>query len=205
MKSRIILKIYSFLLLIFILSCASGTSRVFIKDRATLNSQIKIAVLPFKDAPSVNGSGEIVADSFANEAIRMRNWDLVERAQLEKIVKEQQLDISGLTQGGDINKIGDILNVNVLVMGTVTEYKYDKLLFYPRVTLGINIRMIDVKTGQVLGTGSYEIQTGKNAWIGCCLLGWYYVPIMLFHTESMPDRVKTGCLDILKRISREIE
>ena len=90
-------------------------------------------------------------------------------------------------------------------MGTVSEYKYDKfLVVYPRVTLGINIRMVDVKTGLVLGTANYDIQTGKYAWVGCCLLGWYYLPFFIFSTESMPDRVKDGCIYLIKDIARQL-
>ena len=66
-------------------------------------------------------------------------FTIVERIQLESILHELNLEISGLLNKQDLNKIGQLLNIDIIVCGTEES-----------------IRFVDVKTGEVLILGYCE-------------------------------------------------
>lgn len=160
----------------FIMFTGCGTVRVFIKDKESLKKNISVAILTLDDAPGLKGSGSAVTNSLTNEAIKVTSWQLVERTKAENITKELALSMSGLTDNTEkLKEVGKMLNADVLVVGAVTEYLYEKAaLVVPRVQIGISIRMVDVETGRILATASYNKKTGQYAWAGCC----FWAPII---------------------------
>lgn len=86
-------------LLIAVTSCTSVKKNIYIKDREGLKKNVRIAVFPFNDAPGAEGAGSGVAfaDALTCELIKIDNWQVIERSQLEKIVQERSLNMTGLT------------------------------------------------------------------------------------------------------------
>jgi TolB-like protein len=188
-----------------ILSCTSVDKKIFVKHSKGLKEQIRIAVLPFKDAPGKEGSGMIVADTLASEMIKISNWTIVERTQLERVMKEKSLDMAGATDV-DIEKIGTLFKTNYIVIGSVSDYFYERKFFIvPKTRLAFNARIIDVSTGSVVATVLYSSETNKHAWLGCCLLSWYYIPILIFSDENINDDMKKSAEEVVKEISRDVE
>ena len=102
------------------------------------------------------------------------------------ILREQDLWESGRLQTGSIKKLGKLLGVDALIVGTVTRYSPDskdrvylkdgqgKLreeIFIVGAEIGINARMIDVETGTVIWAGAYTYES-------------YYMDTAIKHTVS---------------------
>ncbi len=191
--------------LIAMISCTSFDKNTFIKDKDSLKKKIRIAVLPFSNSSSNPDSGVNVSDAITSEIIKIKNWNVVERSQLPKIIQEQKIEATGMT-AQDYNKIGKLTNVDYLIIGSVTEYSYDRALYMiPQTKLAVNMRIISTTTGEIVGTGRYVYETGKHAWIGCCLCGWYYLPVMLLNTQNINKDLNEMAEEVAEEIEDKIE
>ena len=169
---------------LFSLSCTSFEKDIYFKDTVKFNKNVRIAVLPFEDAVNANNSGVNVSDAITNELIRISNWDIVERTQLMKVIKEQSIEATGMTEE-DYSKLGKLANVDYFITGSLGQYQQtpDKD-GNPGIRITINLRFIDTTHGKIIGTGRYSYNTNKNYLRGCCLTGWAFV----FIPEDTIDR-----------------
>lgn len=191
--------------LLIVFSCTSFDRNTFIKDRESLSKKIRIAVFPFSNSSNHPDSGVNVSDAITSEIIKIKNWNVVERSQLPKIIQEQKIEAMGMT-AQDLNKIGKLTNVDYIIIGSVSEYSYDRVLYLvPQTKLAVNMRIISTTTGEIVGTGRYVYETGKHAWIGCCLCGWYYLPIMLFTTQNINKDLNKMAEEVVEDIENQIE
>lgn len=114
-----------------LLWAASGKTRVAVIDfeqKATQELQGKQA-------------GEIVAEWLVTSLVRTGRFDVVERAQLQKILKEQQLGMTGMISQDTAAKVGELLGVKVIISGSVIQVGN---------TVEVNARLINVEDGSIL-------------------------------------------------------
>jgi curli biogenesis system outer membrane secretion channel CsgG len=86
---------------------------------------------------------EQISDMFATQLMGV-GFSIVERTQLQRILSELQLSTSGLLSKSDLNKIGKLMDVDILVMGNLDKNKFN--LSYQTAT----VKFIDIETGEVL-------------------------------------------------------
>lgn len=133
----------------------------------------KIAVLDFEDA-AVSAHfqarnfkiGRAVADILVTELVKDGTFKVIERSQLEKVISEQKLSASGLVDTSEVAKIGKILGVSAVIVGSVTQFGIDSKVRgifgigikqnYAKVA--VNARLIDTTTAEILNAaeGSAE-------------------------------------------------
>ncbi len=116
-----------------------------------------------------------------------RIFNIVERSRLEQIFKEQNLQMSGAIDDNQAVEIGKLLGIDALISGSVTTSQEDVAATEQRtvyrkkeeggnyqiwvdvvtrkVKANVKIRVIDVKTAQILGStegaGNYEKKVDK--------------------------------------------
>ncbi|MDD5067525.1 MAG: CsgG/HfaB family protein, partial [bacterium] len=115
------------LLLLCVLSILAGcgkTSETFVAVSSQYQSrQIKrVALIGFTDYPGMEGSGEVTAGIFEKYLLSAR-YTLVERRQVDEVLKEQALQASGVLNQDTLEKLGQLLGVNALVLGNINEFK----------------------------------------------------------------------------------
>jgi len=169
-------KIFLFPIFITLLfSCSSFDKDLYFKSKKGLNKNVRVAVLPFKNARNNVNSGINVADALTNELIKFQTWEIVERDQIQKVIKEQSMEATGMT-ARDYSKLGKLLNVDYFITGSVGQYIYDSRdSDNVKIRFAINIRFIDTTRGKVIGTGRYCYQTNKNYFRSCCLTSWIFI------------------------------
>jgi curli biogenesis system outer membrane secretion channel CsgG len=181
MKVRLKFSFTLLLVVLLILSgCATTTSQgpketqAIQKDvpayPAFTGPKKRIAVIKFENKvknPSVDKSWEIgegLAEMLTTELFKTNRFILVERAAFADIVKEQELGQTGLVQQATASKTGQALGAQILIMGAITEFKYEAEggsggIKFSGLSLGlsaknahvaIDLRMIDANTGQVI-------------------------------------------------------
>ena len=102
--------------------------------------------------------GRSVTDSFMVEIVKNPMFTVVERNQLESILNEQKISSSGLINKSDAAKIGKLLGVSAIIMGTINQYSLEK---HKKGILGVgvntvlakvavNVRIVDASTGEIL-------------------------------------------------------
>jgi len=104
--------------------------RIAIVDFETMGGDIG-----FKDV------GSIVAEWLITSFVQSGRFEVVERSQLQKILEEQKLALSGLVAQETAVKLGKVLGVKVIISGTLIKMKD---------TIEINARLIDTQDGSII-------------------------------------------------------
>ncbi|MBN1498984.1 MAG: hypothetical protein JW982_02425 [Spirochaetes bacterium] len=207
MKANKILTVIC-LITLFLSSCTSTNKEIFIKNKEELRKPVKVTVLPLTDAVGKQGSGTIVSDALTNELIKIPNWTLVERSQLQKVLGEKELDMSGMTTS-DAAQIGQLLKTDYIITGNIATYNYKRQLgIVPITKINFTLRIINVSTGEIVGTINYERETNKYWAAGCCIFGVYYVPYIVIYSLTVDKNInhdlKKASQDIVNQINLDI-
>lgn len=103
--------------------CGCATPAVVLVSADYSASKIrKVAMAPFRDFPGSAGSGEIAADVF-EEYLLMPGYQLVERRQVDALLKEHGFELSGNVDPSQIKQLGRMLGVDALVLGSVSDFQ----------------------------------------------------------------------------------
>ncbi len=126
-----------------------------------------IAVMDFENRSGFSGEwtlGDGMSDMLTTALVQANRFIVVERPKIAKILQEQDLTASGRTAKVDVARIGKLIPAQIGVTGAVTEFSFEKQktgigFEYKHVGVGfvtgaahvgINLRMFDTTTGQVL-------------------------------------------------------
>jgi len=114
------------------------------RQNSEVDFRQNLAILNFEnisDLAREKRIGEAVAEllqSYFSESIV---FNVIERKRLDKIIEEQQLQLSGLTDEASTIQFGQLLNTDVLLMGSVTELGD---------VFNINASMVNVQNGKII-------------------------------------------------------
>jgi len=134
----------------------------------------RIAVLAFENISGGEFAREItalnagrkVSESLLVELVRSGKFDVVEREQIEKAVKEQRFSSSGLVDPSNASEIGKISGVDYLIIGTIETNVQSKatatnnLLFIQKTnTLSMNVKI----AAKLVNTTSGSVVSAEEA------------------------------------------
>lgn len=136
----------------------------------------KIVVFPF-EIKSAHWGDEF-SDSITHYLFKTGRVDVVERQELEKILKEQRLSMTGLLDSDKSARVGRLLGADVMVLGRGTALDIGQ-----RDQEGKNLvdtfmlKVVSVETGSLLITVRKEPGTAWTWWFRmkfCCSLSLLY-------------------------------
>ena len=134
---------------------------------AAASDKPRIAVIEFKNKADnqwwYHGGAEAAQDVFVTELVKSGKFRVVEREQLQALMQEKNLTLSGDVDPSTAVRIGKLLGVNYLLTGAVTEYGVTEkgghapgIRRLPGVSAGkktfvaaMNARLIDTSTGEI--------------------------------------------------------
>lgn len=134
-------------------------SVAFAADKST---KPRIAVLEFKNKADnqwwYTRGGEAAQDVFVTELVKSGKFRVVEREQLEALMAEKNLTLSGDVDPATAVQIGKLLGVNYLLTGAVTEYGNTDssgggggvYAGKRKFVAAMNARLIETSTGEVV-------------------------------------------------------
>ncbi len=105
-----------------------------------LSAQIKptIAVLSLEAKNVSQETADAVADILSTELFNSQRFNVIERQAITRILEEQKLQMTGVTDMNQAVEIGKLLNVAKIMIGSVSRLGD---------TFIVNTRLVDVKTG----------------------------------------------------------
>ena len=117
------------------------------------NKKMKIAVMDFKPGVGVNTNEvEGLSDMLINTMYESGKFSIVERSQIDQVLKEWKFQASELTNE-QLVQVGRILGVESVLVGTVnliaSEYNVD-------------VRAVDVESGEVVTTAGAAKSSGST-------------------------------------------
>ncbi|MGB7568057.1 MAG: CsgG/HfaB family protein [Chitinivibrionales bacterium] len=86
-------------------------------------------------------ASSIISDRLRNDLFAVGHFTVIERSQMDQILKEQGFQQSGCTSDACAVEVGQLLGVQYIAVGSVGLLGK---------TYTINVRMIDVKTGKIV-------------------------------------------------------
>jgi len=128
----------------------------------------RLAVLEFKNKADNqwwwHGGAAAAQDVFVTELVKSGKFRVVEREQLEALMKEKNLTLSGDVDPATAVRVGKLLGVNYLLTGAVTEYGAEDKgahgsgfrglpgfgVHKKTFTAALNARLIDTSTGEIV-------------------------------------------------------
>jgi curli biogenesis system outer membrane secretion channel CsgG len=141
----------------FISSCA--VQSIVIKPGYDFTKIKRVAVLDFKDAAYYPNSGSMASELFVKYLLKT-GYNVIERAELDSILKEYQLSAQGIIDRSQTKEFGKIAGVDAIITGSIPtavperDYYENGNIRYIAAQVGLTCRMISVETGEVLWAGS---------------------------------------------------
>jgi len=181
-RKTILKKISAGLLLLLILLCSF--EQAFSASTAGVKARVAVARFGANDrfAQAYGGwdIGGGLAAQLVTELIAGGNVIVVERAVLSQILREQELGASKLVTKETATRVGDMLGVDYLLVGEVTEFEQKAVGggvqigflsgIFPKASaefsaahVGIDLRIIDTATGEILHSQRVEGRAWERA------------------------------------------
>jgi len=177
-----------FVIILLLIGCATAPEIItdsYLKPGIDFSKFERVAVTGFTDAPNAPGSGEEIADIAGLEMLK-KGYDILERNQVEVILQEQKLGLSGLLESGTVNQVGKILGVKAIITGTVGSYHREKVyqegaeinflgrmkqltrIVIPggetlRYEVSLTMKMVDVESGAVIWMASGSLSGSETS------------------------------------------
>lgn len=140
------------------------------------NNKPRVAVLPFDDGSIEHwwgnnwqvGTG--ISDMIVTDLLEKNCFRLIEREQIDKILKEQDFGASGRVDPKTAAKIGKILGVQYIIIGKVTEFsiqsqKANLIVISARsnkAKVAIDGRMVDTTTAEIVAGAKGAAEKSKT-------------------------------------------
>ncbi len=107
-----------------------------------IGERLSLAVLPLESKGFGEEIGNMdVLDKIITGLVNVNRFKVVERAQLEKIIEEQKLGMSGILDASTAARVGRGIGVDGVIVGSVTRSGN---------SVSIDARMIDTETAAIL-------------------------------------------------------
>lgn len=104
-----------------------------------VGERLRIAILPFENK---GASGDFdLLDKLITVCVKMERFKVLERTQLERVMQEQKLGMSGFIDATTAAEIGKGMGVDAVVTGSVTWTRND---------ISIDARFIDTETAAII-------------------------------------------------------
>jgi len=157
---------------IFKITLLLAVTATFIYGQDLKNLKKRVAVMDFDDKAGYGhniGSG--LTDMLVTSLVESKKFIVIEREELENILKEQGLGMSGAVTPQSAAKVGQLLGVELMITGSVSEFgtKKDKigggLSNLGGFNLGVStesarsvvdIRLVNTTTGEIITAKSAE-------------------------------------------------
>lgn len=134
------------LLVLMLLQCKSSVE-VVISKHGDPDEIKKVAIFKINKLGHYQTS-EKISDMLIHEFLKL-GFDVVERSDIERLVKEQKLSVSGFIDPREAVAIGKLTGADTIVIGTGELHQNDKdMLTY------LIIKVISLKTGSVIITAN---------------------------------------------------
>lgn len=152
------LKIYLILLILSVSSCGYTFRSNHLSDTNNWSRIKCIAVMPFLNLTEYPNAGKIMSDIISTEFYITQRFGVAERTEVEQFIETVGLTVPQEIDSTFARKIGELMNVDAVLIGSVTEFWYRNArqkFSEEEPIVGAGFKLIYVRTGEVLWSSSY--------------------------------------------------
>lgn len=128
-------------------------------------AKARVAVMNFENNSTWawwgDNLGAAAADELVTQLVKTGKFTVIERAQLNSILAEQNLGASGAVTQATAAKIGKLLGVQLIMTGSITQFSIQRTSVgigqfgvggsYSNAESKMDVRLISTETGEILG------------------------------------------------------
>ena len=175
MQKRNLLAALAFLVSAGILTgCAAAPA---VKAPPPTGPKLRVAVAKFENKTTYGARlGTAAADILVTELAHTERFVLIERAELDRLLAEQKLGLTGAVDPATAAQMGKILGAAAMIVGSVSQFGVktegsDLLITASKRQIAeatVDARIIDVETARIMHaeTGSGEAKTTSGTFLG---------------------------------------
>lgn len=126
------------------------------KEKETERMNVAVADLAAKNVSAADAS--IVSDFIRTELVNSNTFNVIEKANMDKIMAESAFQQTGCTTSECAVQLGKILNVQQMIVGSLS-----KLMD----TYYITVNVVNVETGKILSSYNQDAQSAKELHAAC--------------------------------------
>ncbi len=123
----------------------------------------RVAVVPFENLSTDQGAGARITQVIITELFSSRAFDIVEPGETSRVLESYSIIRTSALTKEQIISIGKQLNVQGLILGTVTESSSQRSGSSTSNTVTIMARMIETETGSTIWSASHSVN-GRGFW-----------------------------------------
>lgn len=148
-------------LALIVSGCGHTMERNYVESESAISEIKAVAVMPFENLTKFPDAGEIVAELFTTELYQSTHFKILDRNQAKRIMREKKITPPQVIDRRFAQKIGKVLEVDGVFIGSVSEYWYrlekkKRRQAGEEPAVGINARLIDVASGGVVWASSHS-------------------------------------------------
>ncbi len=137
---------------LLVAGCASSQGEGYAAAGFNFASLDKIAIVEVTGRVYGDTVKNQISNMFAQELMK-RGYTVVERSQIQSILKEQEFQASDITTNEGAARAGKVLNVPAVLMIDIPKYKEK---------MEMTAKLVDVENGTILWIGTGSGSTGKG-------------------------------------------
>lgn len=133
-------------------------SLLFVVSILSINAQSvkpRVGVLDFVANGMSKSEAQTVGEIFTSELVSSGKYDVVDRKNIESLMKEMELQMSGCTDSSCAVEVGQILALDYMMYGSINKLGSSFI---------INVYMINVETAQIEGTSKERFITIEQSY-----------------------------------------
>jgi curli biogenesis system outer membrane secretion channel CsgG len=137
---------------------------------AAAQDRTRVAVLDFENATSnrIFGDklGEAAADELTTQLVRSGAFTVIERRQIAAILEEQRAGMSGAIDPATAARIGKVLGVQFVLLGSITQFSVDEKsggigrlglsASYSEAESRLDVRIVNTTTAEIVSVADGE-------------------------------------------------
>jgi curli biogenesis system outer membrane secretion channel CsgG len=132
-----------------------------VQQSGLINGKTNIAVAEFTGRNVSQSDALIVSDFLRTELVNLNVYNIVEKANMDKILAEASFQMTGCTTADCVVQLGKILNVREMVIGSLAKLTD---------TYYITVNIVDVETGKILASFDQDAPAEKDLKNACHLI-----------------------------------
>lgn len=132
--------------------CASSKGESYAVVGYDFGAINKVAITSVTGQVHGDAAKNSVSNLFTMELMK-KGYAVIERADVQKLLKEQEFQASAITSNQDAARAGQILNVPAVIMINIDKYTNEKI--------EMTAKMVEVEDGMILWIGNGSGTTGR--------------------------------------------
>ncbi len=161
--------------------------------------------------------GDGLSDMLVNALVESQCFRVVERSRMKDLLREQGLGLGGTINPSTAASVGKLAGAQLLVMGSVTEFKENESggIFgavlgkvatgagMSTAHVGLIIRVVDATTGEILMSKSVDKKVNKIGFVGGGSVFGLPMGGGLFKSKAMQDAIEQALIETVGIISAQ--